>query len=217
MSTEVPPPSAQDGPIIVAEFPGPLGEPRVGMAVQLGQSRTIIASGEWGALGAMWIVPASSAPVVKPLTDENVGPGPAVFLMFSSQQAIDSMRESLAVVEKHVQRCAMKIYSASRDGEVLYLAARDIGHARAIFVYGPGEIADSAADNPIELSTDGRTVCFEELTPRQAGEIKLAGKMTLWNAYLALDGRARPIVRIGRDRQIEFFPRGGDEPGSATE
>lgn len=207
MSNEAQPPD-QDGPIILAEFPGPLGEPRVGMAVQLGQSKTVIASGEWGALGAMWIVPASDAPQTEPITDKNVGPGPGVFLLFSSQQGIDSLREGLTIVEKHVRRCAMKIYSASRNGEVLYLAARDIGHARAIFLYGPGYLADQAATAPADsIQGDGGTVAFEELSPRAAGEVKLAGKMTLWHAYLALDGRARLIARVNRDKHVEFFPR----------
>lgn len=217
MSQQDEAPPAPQCPIFAAEFPGPVGEPRIGMAAQLGQERTIIASGEWGALGAMWIVPARDAPMKTPPSADNVGPGPGVFLLFSSLQGIESMRESLAVVEKHVRRCQMKIYGATRDGEVVYLAARDIGHARAIFVYGPGEVAESAADKPIEVSSEGRTVSFEELSPRQAGEVKLAGKMTLWHAYLALDGKARCIARVGRDRQIEFFPAAGVGPEPPTD
>ena len=121
------------------------------------------------------------------------------------------MRESLAVVEGHVQRCQMKIYGATRDGEVVYLAARDIGHARAIYAEGPGELAEDAGEKSGAVPLDCWTVAFEELSPRQAGEVKLAGKMTLWHAYLALDGKARKIARVDRDKHVEFFP-GAQKP-----
>lgn len=205
MSQQDEAPPAPQCPIFAAEFPGPVGEPRIGMAAQLGQERTIIASGEWGALGAMWIVPASDAPMKNPPTADNVGPGPGVFLLFSSLQGIESMRESLAVVEKHVRRCQMKIYGTTQDGEVVYLAARDIGHARAIYAEGPGDLGEGADAKPGAVPLDCGTVAFEELTPRQAGDVRLAGKMTLWSCYLALDGKARKIARVDRDKYVELF------------